>query len=339
MTTGIGGLDPRQGLPLGPQETQAKVPQTAARPSSLPLADGDVVEGRVMVKNDDGTYLVRVLGRELLARSTMDLFPGQAFRAQWQNGDVPLLKLLTAAGQGLLQSLSGRDLALAEALLSRGLPLGREALDALRSAWLRLGAAAEKLPALVELWARGLEMTERNVSVVVGYLALSDGEVSRLWKRLRERLSAKLVAGVPLKEALAGIRSDDGELGDLLSAMALLGSPLAVDSDGEARPLLRWPLEEGPPARVSVENGRGLWLMTFDLPLRHMGAVEGELHYDGRALAVFLRASPEGMAPIGEELAGLAAQLKELPLKLQHLGLSVLSEEGPRRYRGVDFEA
>ena len=338
MTGGIGGLDPRQGLPPASQEAQRPAAQPVARPGALPLADGDVVEGRVMAKNEDGTYLVRVLGRELQARSTMDLVPGQAFRAQWQSGEIPLLKLISAAGQGLLESLTGRDLALAEALLSRGLPLGQEGLSELKAAWLRLGAGNEKLPALVELWARGLPMTEQNVNVLVGYLCLKDGEVARLWRRFRERLSAKLAGGGSLKESLAAIRNDDGELDGLLSAMALLGSPLAVDSSGEGRPLLRWPFDEGAPARVSVAKDRGLWLMSFDLPLRR-GAVEGELHYDGRALAVFLRASPEALTGLKGELGELAAQLKELPLHLQYLGLSALAEERPRLYRGVDFEA
>jgi len=340
MTGGVGGLEQRPGLPSELQETQR---QTSAQPTGRPtgpaLADGDVVEGRVLAKSGDGSYLVRLLGRELQARATMELFPGQAFRAQWQNGAPPLLKLITAGREGLLASLSDRDLALAEALLSRGFPLGREALGRLRTAWVRLGGLREQLPALVELWARGLPLTEHNVSVIASYLALDDGLLTRLWKRFRLRLSERLVSGTALKEALAAVRGGDSELDDLLSALTLLGSPVTVDTDGEARPLLRWPFEEGAPARVAVERSRGLWLLSFDLPLDRLGSVEGELHYDGKALAVFLRASPEGMLPLRLSLKELASRLRELPLALQHLGLTIRSDERPRFYRGVDFEA
>ncbi|MBL3593353.1 MAG: hypothetical protein JMJ93_07560 [Synergistaceae bacterium] len=340
MTGGIGGLSHRPDLPAGLQgtEREPQAPQTQ-RPGGLSLADGEVVEGRVLAKNPDGSLQVRLLGRELQARATMDLFPGQAFRAQWQNGTVPLLKLITAGREGLLSSLTGRNLVLAEALLSRGLPLGKGALDQLRMAWSRLGGAKEQLPALVELWARGQAMTEQNVAVIVSYLALDDDAVSRLWKRFRQRLSDRLAAGQPLKAALAEIRTADPKLNDLLSAMSLLGSPVTVDTDGEPHPLLRWPTEEGVPARVAVEKSGGLWHFFFDLPLQRLGPVEGEFHYDGEALALFLRAEEEGLTELRQVLRDLADDLDALPFALHHLGLSRRGQAKPRLYRGVDFEA
>jgi hypothetical protein len=86
---------------------------------------------------------------------------------------------------------NGRDQSVASALLIRGMPVDEESVAELRRQWMKMGAEPAKLGALAELWARGLDMTERNADMLVWYMGLPSEDVARLWKKIRERIRAR----------------------------------------------------------------------------------------------------------------------------------------------------
>jgi len=324
-------------VPLSPSALKGRIP------------DGALVEGLVLRENE-GTYLVRVAGQLLQARSTIPLFPGQRFRAIYDaSGDVPLLRL-TREEMALISAFAGKERTLAAALLGRGLPISDDVLRSIRQGWAGQSWDSRSLGSLIELWARGAPLSGENVSLLSWYMELAPQEVASLWGEIRERLRAfrERNSGRP-EELLKDLRSGSDDSARFLKAHALASRPAreGIDPASLLAPAW-WPLgeEEGRPllARVNASEAgreeRRAWRVGFEMEGRSLGPVAGEILTDRRALTVDLMAErPEALRSLRAHLGELAAQLEEIALPLQHLAVGPIRPRRESPERRVDLEA
>ncbi|MDR3254641.1 MAG: hypothetical protein LBT31_03635 [Synergistaceae bacterium] len=344
-----GAINPNAGNVIRPPTGEG---QPAARPgeSRQPqIANGTVVDGLVVGK-DGEAYQVRIGTNLLNARSTVQLFIGQRFRAVWDSSATPPLLRLQQADLAVLSRFSGRDQQIALALLTRGLPVKEDVIWSLRQQWSQSGGDPAKLGALAELWARGMEMTEGNVALLSWYMELSPDMAMQIWKKLREKLrSRKFSSPRELLEALKD--DDDPDVGNFLKAHSLAGKPARSGLDPTM--LLApawWPIDDGENepmmAKVSFssdEKGdRQVWWVSFVMEGNSIGPVVGDVMTNSKALSVNIRMENESKVHVvRDNIQTLRDDLSELPLALQHIGVGVLARE--ERYgasnHGLDMEA
>ncbi len=293
----------------------------------------------------EDAYRIHVAGRFLTAHSTVSLSVGQRFRAVWDaSGSVPLLRLQESE-LAILGRVAPQDRELAEALLSRGLPLSKDVLGSLRGAWLRLGGgSSDRLGSMVELWARQLPLSEENMRVLTWYAGLGDQEVRSYWRRLREQLrKPENAMGKSILERMG----NDEELRQFATATGLLATPAREGVDPALLAPVRWPLDEDEPlpAKVSahVEETRHgkIYRVAFEMEGEALGTVGGEVTSDGVQLAVNLRPEEPMMAALlRRRLPELEAMLSEGALRLVRAGVAgPRTAKMPHRLRRVDLEA
>lgn len=330
------------GLPQ-PQQQGQEVQRGEGRLPNIP--EGTLVKGVVLSAEQDGTYLVRVLGRQLRAMANLPLLPGQHFQAFWEKSQgMPVLRL-TPSDLSLLRSVSSREQPLAQALLARGLPLSEDVLASLRAAWLRLGGG-EQLPGpLAELWARGLPLSSDNVQLLLWYMNLQEEQVARNWKRLKENLRRmgreKNLSSLSSKK-LAG---DDPELQRFVKAHGMLSTPSREGVDPSLLTPAFWPLgdSESSLARVHLKREkrgeRTLWRVNFEMEGVALGALRGHLASDETSLVVALGAEEKkALRVLRSHQKELAADLQELSLSLASLTMFFAEEEAQASYRAIDME-
>jgi hypothetical protein len=243
---------------------------------------------------------------------------------------------------------TGRDQNVALTLLSRGMPVNEEIVAELRKQWMKSGGDPAKLGALAELWARGEEMNERNVDMLVWYMGLSSEDVARLWKKIRERLRSRKF-GSP-KELLASLQEEgDEEVKTFLAAHTLAGRPAKHGLDPAS--LLAhawWPMsgdDEHMRARVAFScesrDERHVWRTAFDFEGRSLGPVHGDAITNGKAMSANIRLDDERHAVrVRRSLPGLRRELASIPLALQYLGVGVsaVDDGEPEEHYGLDME-
>jgi hypothetical protein len=311
------------------------------------IADGSLVEGLVTGRDGD-MYKVRIGTQTLSARSTVQLFAGQRFRAVWDASTSPPTLRLRFADTTVLARFSGRDQSVAAALLSRGMAVGEENVAELRKLWMKTGGGPERLGALAELWARGAEMTERNAGLLAWYMGLSSEDVARLWRKIRARIREKKF-GSP-KELLASLMDGaDDETGDFLRAHALAGRPArgGIDPSALLAPAW-WPMGDGgEPMRARVafssesEGGRRVWRVAFGFEGRSLGPVRGNMVANVRVMSVSIKLDDGAAAErVKSALPALREELSSVPLVLQYLGVGapVHGDGEMESYYGLDME-
>lgn len=343
----ISGPHIRPNLPDSQQpRIDADRPLPGARP--LPsIADGAVVNGTVLAAREDGSYLVSVEGRTLLAQANIPLLAGQRFKAVWDaSGDIPVLRL-SEEESALLGKLSSGDRDVAGALLSRGLSLDSRALAMIRAAWAGMGQNPAQLAPLAELWARGLPMTGENVQVLSWYLSLDEKKTAELWKRTRESLRARLSRGEDPRKAIRALLAGGDETADFLRGHSLLSAPARGGVDPSLLAGAFLPVgEESAPLRarvsagVSSRGGKSLWSVSFDMEGDRLGLVSGSVETDGTSLSVILRAEREnGFEELRRRARHLRRELEGLPLALQNVAVARGRRLPRTPGRGLDVTA
>ena len=336
---GPGGIRPPvgDGVPLSRPD--------AARPGGV--ADGSLVEGLVTGKEGE-MYYVKIGSQTLTARSTIQLYVGQRFRAMWDASTSPPTLRLRHADMTMLARFSGSDKNVAVAFLSRGMPVNEEHVAELRRLWMKSGGDPSRLGALAELWARGAAMTDRNADLLVWYMGLPGEYVARIWKRIRERLRGGKFSSP--KELLAALREgDDEEAENFLAAHALAGRPAkgGLDPASLLAPAW-WPVDAGEEpamARVAfaheIHDERGVWRVSFDYEGRSLGPVHGGLLANDRAMSVSIKLEKEtGAECVRRSLPDLRRELSSVPLILQYLGVGTAAkgDEPAEDYYSLDME-
>lgn len=342
---GIYGPSVRPGLPEG--QTQPRVDGSPRQPGTqLPrIADGTLVNGLVLEAREEGSYLVRVAGQNLLARANLPLLPGQHFRAVWDaSGDVPVLRLSDAEA-ALLGKLSEGDREVASALLTRGLPLDSQALASLKTAWAGMGGQPSQLGSLTELWARGIPLTAGNVQILSWYLSLGEKEASSMWKRVREEIRSRAARGENPIGILKEMTGGDDERSAFLRAHAFLSRPSrdGVDPSLLAPALL--PAGEGEgalTARITTgawkRQGKSFWSVSFEIEGDRIGPVEGEVESDGRSLGVTLKTErKETFEALRMRRHLLRQQLGDLSLTVQNIAVAHGRRASRIPGRGLDI--
>ena len=311
------------------------------------IADGSIVDGLVTGRDGD-MYQVKIGQRTLNARSTIPLFVGQRFRAVWDASSSPPTLRLSHSDMTMLARFSGRDQSVASALLSRGMPVSEANVAELRRLWMKGGGTAERLGALAELLARGLETSDRNISLIAWYMGLSSEDAARIWRRIRARAREGKFASP--RELLSALRDDeDEETSTFLEAHTLAGRPARGGLDPASLLVpARWPLDvaAGPLlAKVAfareVHDGRGVWRAAFEFEGRSLGVTRGGLITDERAMSVSIRVDGEaGADRVRDAIPDLRRELASVPLILQYLGVSASSgdDEAPEGRYGLDME-
>ncbi|MDR1731909.1 MAG: hypothetical protein LBR61_07425 [Synergistaceae bacterium] len=326
------------------------------------IRSGTLVEGQVLSRNDDGSYTVRVTAqgqqgsRTLTARATLDLIPGENFRAVWDasgTDKVPVLRL--AKGElSFLSRLPLADRELATALLSRGMPLSDEVLLSIRETWRRMGGKETQLNSLLELWARNLPMTRENVELLSWYMSLNGEAAGAMWERIRKEVRERSRKGENPVEILRGLKEGKGE-GTAEISKFLRGHSLLLSAPREdVNPALLcaplWPLSDetgGGVARVFVgrvheEGEKRYWQVGFSMEGTRLGEIGGDVESDGRSYNLSLFAEHNATCELLKHKRHLIRrELEDIPLALQSINVSRILEGGLRRQiladRGLDI--
>jgi hypothetical protein len=282
------------------------------------------------------------------ARSTIPLFVGQRFRAVWDASVSPPVLRLRAADMAVLARFAGKEHSVALVLLARGLPVDDESVRLLKNMWMKSGGENFKLGALAELWARGAEMTEHNISLLVWYMGLSPEETARIWKKIIKRLRGeKFTSPKKLAESLFG--DENEETGKFLKAHALAVRPARQGVDPASLLIPAWwPVNDGgEPMRARVAfsreklDARRIWRGTFEFEGRFLGPVRGDVITNGKVLSANIRMKDESkVEDVQTSLPELRRNLEAIPLSLQFLGVSSYSggDFEPEERYGIDME-
>ncbi|MBQ7544356.1 MAG: hypothetical protein IJT02_05360 [Synergistaceae bacterium] len=320
------------------------------------IRTGMVVEGSVLSQNSDGTYLVRVdvngVAQELRARATLSLIPGEHFRAVWDasgHDGVPVLRL----SQGELSFLSqipARDRELATALLSRGLPLSSEVLNAIKDAWRKSGSDPSELSSFIELWARDVPMTQENASLLSQYAAMNGTEATEMWNRIRRELREKSKGNDPVK-VLRKMKEGSDDIAKFLQAQSIL----MKSPRNEVNPALLaapfWPLADNASqnltakiyvGRSAEEEGQKYWQVGFGITGSVLGEVGGLVESDGKSCNLTLNAEkPETCRILERKRRELRRELEGGALPVSFIGISQRAPETERDVllagRGLDI--
>jgi hypothetical protein len=305
------------------------------------------VEGLVTAKEGD-IYQVKIGSQMMNARSTIPLFVGQRFRAVWDASASPPMLRLRTADMMVLARFAGKDHGVALALLSRGLPVDDGSVRALRQQWMKNGGEDSKLGALAELWARGAETTQHNISLLVWYMGLSSEQTARIWAKIGKRLRREKFAS-PKELAASLFDDEDEEIGKFLNAHALAGRP-AKRGFAPASLLIPawWPVsDDGEPMRARVSfyrekiDERRVWRSTFEFEGRVLGPVRGDIMTNGKALSVNIRLEDERkVGAVQNSLPKLRRELETIPLVLQYLGAGSYTrgDSEPEERHSLDME-
>lgn len=341
----IPGTSVRPGTPHGPGQQKidgAPLPQRGTLPG---IRDGARVNGFVASLQEDGSYLVRIAGQNLLARANLPLLAGQHFQGIWDaSGEIPVLRLLEGE-TALLASLSPSDREMASALLSRGLPLDKGALAALKNALTAAGGKGLSPGILAELWARGLPLTAENASVLSWYLSRDKKEISVLWKQIREEIRTRARRGENPLDVLRELLEGGDEKGMFLRGQSLLSRPSreGVDPSLLAPAFLPAGGGEDPllarlSARIHSKGERTFWSLSFGMEGEELGSVWGEAESDGRSLAVSLRAEgEETFEALRSKYGEFRRELEGLSLVLQSLVIARGERVRPPVTGGLDI--
>ncbi|MDR1979155.1 MAG: hypothetical protein LBQ42_10535 [Synergistaceae bacterium] len=349
-------------------QTSPGAPQTVARGDLRPtlpgIRSGTLVEGQVLSRNADGNYTVRINAQggqspqTLLARATVELIVGEHFRAVWDSSGtdkIPVLRL----SEGELSFLSKLPLAdreLANALLSRGMPLSDEVLLSVREAWRRMGSGPEQLEPLLELWARDLPMTPGNVHILSWYMGLSGEAANSVWARIRKEMKERLRAGENPVDILRDLKenkesSKDPEIAKFLEGHSLLLRAPRGDVDPSFLGAPLWPVRDDMAhmlARVFVgrvreqnkRDNRGYWQMGFAVEGSRLGFIGGNVESDGRSYNLNLYAEQLATCELlKHKRHAIRKELEKIPLILQFIGVSRTVDDGLRLLsgRGLDI--
>ena len=328
--------------------------QIAARLAGVKT--GTVVEGSVLSQNQDGTYLVRVdvngVAQELRARATLSLIPGEHFRAVWDasgSDGVPVLRL----SQGELSFLSqipARDRELATALLSRGLPLSSEVLNAIKDAWRRSGSDSGELSSFIELWARDVPMTQDNASLLSEYAAMNGQEATEMWNKIRKEMRERSKNGDPVK-VLRELKEGSDDIARFLQAQSILMKSPRNDVNPALLAAPFWPLmdntSQNMTARVYVgrsahEDGQRYWQVGFGITGSVLGEVGGLVESDGKSCNLTLNAERAETCRILERRRrDLRRELQGLEIPVTFIGIAMRAPEIERDVllagRGLDI--
>lgn len=322
------------------------------------IRSGTLVEGQVLSQNSDGSYTVRIAAQAgqpaqtLLARATLDLIVGEHFRAVWDASGadkIPVLRL-SQGELSFLSKLPAGDRELATALLARGMPLSDEALFPIREAWRRMGAKAEHLNSLTELWARDLPMTSGNVQILSWYTALGSEMANSLWARIRKELRERTRNGEKPVDILRSLKEGDGEAAKFLQAHSLLLRAPREEVNPALLEAPLWPVREDMPhilahvftGRVREDEGRRYWQVGFSVEGSRLGFIGGDVESDGRSYNLNLSAvQPATCELLKHKRHAIRKELEGLPLALQFIGISRTIMGGLRRQflagRGLDI--
>ncbi|MBQ7216703.1 MAG: hypothetical protein IJS39_12060 [Synergistaceae bacterium] len=346
------------GARQGQISTQPQVQSPAQIAARLAgVRTGTVVEGSVLSQNSDGTYLVRVdvngVPQELRARATLSLIPGEHFRAVWDASGpdgVPVLRL----SQGELSFLSqipARDRELATALLSRGLPLSSEVLNAIKDAWRKNGGDSGELSSFIELWARDVPMTQENAALLSQYAAMNGQEATEMWNRIRKELRERSKGGRDPVKALRDMKDGSDEVAKFLQAQSILMKSPRNDVNPALLAAPFWPLMENSSqnmtARIYVgrsaqEDGQRYWQVGFGITGSVLGEVGGLVESDGKSCNLTLNAEkPETCKILERRRRELRRELQGLEIPVTFIGIAMKAPETERDMllagRGLDI--
>ena len=337
--------------------TQPQIQQPSSIAARLAgIRTGMVVEGSVLSQRSDGTYLVRVdvngAAQELRARATLNLIPGEHFRAVWDasgTDGVPVLRL----SQGELSFLSqipARDRELATALLARGLPLSDEVLSAVKDAWRKSGSDPAELSSFIELWARDVPMTQENASLLSQYAAMNGNEATEMWNKIRKELREKSKGNDPVK-VLRRMKEGSDDIARFLQAQSILMKAPRHEVNPTLLAAPYWPLmdssEQNMTAKIYVgrsaeENGQKYWQVGFGITGSVLGEVGGLVESDGKSCNITLNAEKASTCRILErKRRELRRELEGAALPVSFIGISQRTPEAERDVllagRGLDI--
>lgn len=332
---------------IGPE--QRPIPQSpgALISRGMPIPDGTPVEGKVMSVLE-GAYMVRIAGRDLVARSNLSLFPGQHFRALWDGrGEIPMLRL-RAEDAALLGRLPREDREIASLLLSKGLPITDGFLLAVRREMRLMDGGVGTMNALIELMARGESISPEKVRLIMWYMDLDAGAVVLQWRKIQRELEQRKKKGENPLLSLRSMKNGDGETARFLQAHSMLSKPAKEDFAGASLTGSWWPAgDDGSiPATVrfsasSPKNGRGkFYRVDFSVEGASLGAVDGVLESDGKSMTISLKVrSDEAERTLLDGLPSLRDDLDGGALALQYLGISRKSKPASDFFHRLDVEA
>jgi hypothetical protein len=320
-----------------------------------------MVEGQVLSRNPDGSYMVRINAQggqpqTLLARATVELIVGENFRAVWDSSGadkIPVLRL-TEGELSFLSKLPMADRELATALLARGMPLSAEVMHSVREAWRRMGGKPDQLGSVLELWARNLPMTPGNVQILSWYMGLNGEAAGLIWARIRKNLKERSRKGENPVEVLRGMKEgkdpEEAEIAKFLQGHSMLLRAPRSDVDPALLGAPLWPAGDDVPhimakvflGRIQEDNDRGYWQVGFGVDGSRLGFIGGDVESDSRSYILNLYAEQFATCELlKRKRHAIRKELEGISLALQFIGISHIESDATRRRflygRGLDI--
>ena len=260
------------------------------------LSEGQTLEARVMDEVAEGKWAVRVMGQTLVAESRLALRAGQDVSARVESMGPPLVLSLTGHAQaeetamnrafqslGLADDVTNR--AILRGLIAKGIPIGREQVQALRQLLTGLQGMmdlsdAEVLDTVIArtlfLQQQGMPVTPDSLAAYLsqlpsGVLGGMFADLAGLLRGLRLRQGAEMnLAG--LADQLADTLPEGGQM--TADTLRKLVGDLGVDLEGR---LAQWVLQgqEGLPEDVR-DSLRGS-LLRLLMQLEALDSSEGQV--------------------------------------------------------------
>ena len=318
----------------GPESIKFQDQQVLSGRSLTSIPNGSLVRGVVLEVKGDG-YIVEIWGQRMFAVSSLNLAVGDRFTGIWDSTSMPPVLKLKPEELSSYGRLNDNERAIVNALIERQLPVTDDLVKKLSSFLVKSGLDLDKLPMLVELYARGMPLDESYVKVLFWYFNLTDDQIKRYFGSVREKLKNN--------RDMKNVLQSDREEGLYARSLALLSRPLKDVIYPYHFIPLRFCLKDGENIRVwvtSQETPKKVIRLIFHFEGVNVGLIEGELVFDANSYGVTLRSkSEEVTALLSRDLPSLAAALSELPIKLAYINLGQIRDFRETMYFGFEAKA
>ena len=236
------------------------------------------------------------------------------------------------------EKLSEFEQSIVSALLDRHLAVTEDLVKKLSSLLMKMGGDMGNLPALIELYARGLPLEEPYVKILSWYFSLTVKQINKYFRALKDKLK-----NLQDEKSIESFFEGNAEESAYVKSLLLLARPLKnVFFPYNFAPLI-FSLEDGKIVSMwisSQEEPKKIVRLIFHFKGANIGLIEGELVFDADAYGVTLRSNSKVVEELlSKNLTTLKETLESLSIRLIYLNLGLIKEPKGVAYLGFDVKA
>ena len=321
----------------GPESVRFQSQEQLPSSSFNFIPNGALVKGVVLERQGD-SYIVEIQGQKMHAASSLKLDVGEQFTGIWDSTHMPPLLKLKPEEIAAYEKLSEFEQSIVSALLDRHLAVTEDLVKKLSSLLMKMGGDMGNLPALIELYARGLPLEEPYVKILSWYFSLTVKQINKYFRALKDKLK-----NLQDEKSIESFFEGNAEESAYVKSLLLLARPLKnVFFPYNFAPLI-FSLEDGKIVSMwisSQEEPKKIVRLIFHFKGANIGLIEGELVFDADAYGVTLRSNSKVVEELlSKNLTTLKETLESLSIRLIYLNLGLIKEPKGVAYLGFDVKA